>query len=148
MDASSLIFQSVQLRAQSDAFLARARNATIQLRSLTDAAALARTEARRLRAEATNLAELRRQALLLDWRWRLQNLADLHPDTSVSFTDGEISEDQELLSQLNTLGYRCDHCGGAEPLVAVVRFSDLAAALGMCGDCYRELSGLALGQVM
>ena len=148
MDTFWVYLRAARLRTQSNALAARARVAMIQLRSLADSAVLARTEARRLRAEASRLDELRRQSLVIDWRWPLPTLNDLNPDANGSFTDGEIFEDQELLALLDALGYHCDRCAGEEPLVAVVRFSELSAALGICGDCYCELRGLALGQVM
>lgn len=148
MSTSSIYLRSAQLRMQSNALARRATLATIQLRPLADGAVLARTEARRLRAEASRLDELRRLSVVIQWRWPRTTLNDLNPDASRSFTDGEVFEDQELLARLNALGYQCDQCGAPEPLAAVVRFSDLSTALGICGDCYRELRGLALGQVM
>jgi hypothetical protein len=147
MNTASIIFQSAQLRAQSGALTARAKVATVQLRLLADGAVLARTQARRLRADASIFDELRRQSPVGDWRWPRAQLNALEPEASPAFVDGEIFDDEDLIARLNALGYQCDHCGGEEALVAVVRFSEREAALGICGDCYRQLSGLALGQV-
>ena len=121
--------------------------ATIQLRPLADGAVLVRTEARRLapRLPGSTNSDANRWRLIGDGRCHSN---DLKADASGSFTDGEGFEDRELLAQLNALGYHCDKWGAEEPLVAVVRFTELSAPLGICGDCYRELSGLALGQLM
>jgi hypothetical protein len=148
LDTPSICLRSAQLRSQSRTLAARMVVATIQLRPLTDGAVLARTEARRLRAEASRLDELSRQTLILEARWLLPALDELALDSGETFVDGEIFEDEELLAPLNAMGYRCDKCGGEESLVAVVRFGTLSETLGICADCYRGLSGLALGQVM
>jgi hypothetical protein len=147
MDASLICLRSAQLRMQSRTLAARATRATLQLSPLTDRAVLARTEARRLRAEASRFEELQRQSLAFEGPWFVPVLVELELDNGTAFIDGEILEDEELLAPLNALGYSCDKCGGADPLVAVVRFAELGSALGICADCYRELSGLALGQV-
>ena len=119
----------------------------LDLRSLTDHAVLARTEARRLRARASRIDELKRPTEAFKWPLSTSGVAE-NLGIDSTFTDGEILEDEVLLTSLNELGYRCDKCKGEEPLVAVVRFEDFSAALGICGDCYRELGGLALGQVI
>jgi hypothetical protein len=144
VNSSALYSQSALIRIQSRALAARANAAAHHAQSSADAAVLACTETRRLRAEAGRLEDLRRESLA-EWQslWSLLNQLEL-PDTA-SFADGEVFESQELVSHLNALGYSCEKCDSTEPLVAVVRFNSLETALGLCGNCYRELSGLALG---
>lgn len=63
--------------------------------------------------------------------------------------DAEVIEDSDLVSALNGMGLDCDHCRRDEPLVAVVRFEDddLPHEFVVCGDCYRQMKGMALGEV-
>jgi hypothetical protein len=146
IDGSALFVRSAQLRLQSGALKERLAKTTLLLGPLTDNAVLASAEARRLRAESSRITELRNRRYEFDHQLRLV----LEPQSTASsqvFTDGEVFEDGELLAQLNAVEYRCDRCEFDEPLVAVVRFKELSLTLGICGDCYRGLSGLSLGDV-
>lgn len=62
--------------------------------------------------------------------------------------DVEMLEDPEMMAALNACGFDCDKCGGDEPLVAVARFVDRPLALGICGDCYREMKEMSRGEVV
>lgn len=66
-----------------------------------------------------------------------------------SLVEAEVFDDSDAALLLRELTDPCSHCGSsAEPLVAAVRFRSGGVEMVLCGECYRGLADLTLGQAV
>lgn len=146
---SAVTVRSVRVVNQTH-LLHEEHNAVIERsRVLVRRSSLLRAELVEARGRALRLMEM--SANLIGLRREQEMTASVAEAESVSagpFVDVEMLEDRELISTLNERGFDCEKCGRDEPLVAVARFVDYSAAIGICGDCYREMKEMSRGEVV
>lgn len=126
---------SAKLQQEHTLIIARTRTLSVRFKALNAEISQAREDFFRFRLRVRN-------------RDVAEGAAVVPVEQPSQFLDAEILEDRELLSALNAQGFDCDQCGRDEALVAVVRFAEPEIAMGLCGDCYRDLKKLSRGEVV
>ena len=133
------IVHARHLRLESKRLISRFVRVQGELLPQADASVLLRTTTNRLKKRASNL------------RYRqcyCENKNYMQYVYWGELADGEICEEPSLLARLNDLACECDKCERAGVISAVIRFEPMGRTLALCGDCFRSLGDLSLGQVV